>query len=87
MVRRVYRAMTEEVPRERLRVSGGNSSNVEEELSRSFRIPRVGAQQPPLYNPASVSSRPSSCQGGSHLLLGPVPEAFVFCQSVELYQH
>ena len=30
----VYRAMTEEVPCERSRVSGGNSSNVEEELSR-----------------------------------------------------
>ena len=51
LVRRVYRAMTEEVPRERSRVSGGNSSNVEEELSRNFRIPRVGVQQPPLYNP------------------------------------
>ena len=37
--------------RERSRVSGGNSSNVEEELSRNFRIPRVGVQQPPLYNP------------------------------------
>ena len=34
LVRRVYRAMTEEVPCERSRVSGGNSSNVEEELSR-----------------------------------------------------
>ena len=34
LVRRVYRAMTEEVPRERSRVSGGNSSNVEDELSR-----------------------------------------------------
>ena len=51
LVHRVYRAMTEEVPRERSRVSGGNSSNVEEELSRNFRIPRVGVQQPPLYNP------------------------------------
>ena len=51
LVRRVYRAMTEEVPRERSRVSGCNSSNVEEELSRNFRIPRVGVQQPPLYNP------------------------------------
>ena len=36
---RVYRAMTEEVPCERSRVSGGNSSNVEEELSRNFQIP------------------------------------------------
>ena len=36
---------------------------------------------------ALVGSRPSSCQGGSHLLLGPFPEAFVFCQSVELHQH
>ena len=51
LVRCVYRAMTEEVLRERSRVSGGNSSNVEEELSRNFQIPRVGAQQPPLYNP------------------------------------
>ena len=41
LVRRVYRAMTEEVPRERSRVSGGNSSNVEDELSR----------KPPLCNP------------------------------------
>ena len=30
---------------------GGNSSNVEEELSRNFQIPRLGAQQPSLYNP------------------------------------
>ena len=36
---------------------------------------------------ALVGSRPSSCHGGSHLLLGPFPEAFVFCQSVELHQH
>ena len=50
LVRRVYRATTK-VPRERSRVSGGNSSNVEEELSRNFQIPCVGAQQPPLYNP------------------------------------
>ena len=50
LVGRVYRAMTEEVPCERSRVSGGNSSNVEEELSRNFQIPRLGAQQPPLYN-------------------------------------
>ena len=35
LVCRVYRAMTEEVPRERSFVRGGlNSSNVEEELSR-----------------------------------------------------
>ena len=40
-VRRVYRTVTEEVPRERSRVSGGNSSNVENELSR----------KPPLCNP------------------------------------
>ena len=45
LVRRVYRAMTVEVPLERSRVSGGNSSNVEEELSRNFQIPRVGAQR------------------------------------------
>ena len=51
LVRRVYRAMTEEVPCERSRVSGGNSSNVEEELSRNFQIPRLGVQHPPLYNP------------------------------------
>ena len=35
---------------------------------------------------ALVCSRPNSFQGGSHLLLGPFPEAFVFCQSVELHQ-
>ena len=35
---------------------------------------------------ALVGSRPSSFQGGSHLLLGPFPEAFVFCQSVELHE-
>ena len=50
LVCRVYRAMTE-MPYERSRVSGGNSSNVEEELSRNFQISRLGAQQPPLYNP------------------------------------
>ena len=43
--------MTEEVPCERSRVSGRNSSNVEEELSRNFQIPRLGAEQPPLHNP------------------------------------
>ena len=43
--------MTEEVPHERSRVSGGSSSNVEEELSSNFQIPRVGAQQPPINNP------------------------------------
>ena len=31
--------MTEEVPCERSRVSGRNSSNAEEELSRNFQIP------------------------------------------------
>ena len=51
LVYRVYRAITEEVPRERSRVSGSNSTNVQEELSRNFQIPRVGAQQSPLYNP------------------------------------
>ena len=51
LVRRVHRATTEEVPRERSRVSGGDSSNVKEELSRIFQIPRVVAQQPPLCNP------------------------------------
>ncbi|XP_044184851.1 uncharacterized protein LOC122964990 [Acropora millepora] len=40
LVHRVYRAMTEEVSCERSRVSGGNCSNVEEELSRNFQIPR-----------------------------------------------
>ena len=44
-------AVTEEVPHERSRVSEGNYSNVEEELSSNFQIPRVGAQQPKLYNP------------------------------------
>ena len=42
LVRRVYRAMTEGVSCERSRVSGGNFSNVEEELSRNFQIPRLG---------------------------------------------
>ena len=55
LVNRVYRAMTEEVPRERSRISGRNSTNVEEELSRNFQIPRVGAQQSPLYNNAWVT--------------------------------
>ena len=50
LVRRVHRAMTEEVPRERSRVSGGDSSNVKEELSRNLQIPRVVAQQPALCN-------------------------------------
>ena len=36
LVRRVYKAMTEEVPRERSRVSGSDSSNVEEESSRMW---------------------------------------------------
>ena len=76
LVYRVYRAMTAEVPRERSRVSGSNSTNVEEELSRNFQIPRVGAQQSPLYNArvnygSSGSSgkkgklRPSSWKGKS----------------------
>ena len=43
LVRCVYRAMTEEVPCERSPVKGGNSSNVEGELSRNFQIPRLGA--------------------------------------------
>ena len=42
MVRRVYRAITEEIT---------PASNVEEELSRVFFFSRVGAQQPPLCNP------------------------------------
>ena len=63
LVRRVYRAMTEEVPRERSQVSrSGNSSNVEEELSRNFQIPRVGAQQAPLYNPR-VNYGSNGCGG------------------------
>ena len=41
LLRRVYRAMTEEIT---------PASNVEEELSRVF-FPRVGAQQSPLCNP------------------------------------
>ena len=61
--------MTEEVPCERSRVSGGNSSNVEEELSRNFQI---GAQQPPLYNPrvnygSNGSSGKKGGEGGKHL--------------------
>ena len=42
LVRRVYSAMTE-LPRERSRVSGGNSSSVKEELSRKPLLcnPRV----------------------------------------------
>lgn len=54
LVRRVYRAITEEVPRERSREGGANFRNAEEELSRRFQTPRtvgVGAQRPPLYNP------------------------------------
>ena len=51
LVYRVYRAMTEELPRQRSRVGESNSSNVEEELLRNFQIPRVGALQSPLYNP------------------------------------
>ena len=45
LVRGVYIAMTEEVPRERSRVSGGDSSNVEEELSRMWCTARG---EPPL---------------------------------------
>ena len=56
LVRCVYGAMTEEVPRERLRGSGGNSSNVKEEFWRYFQIPRVGAQQPPLCNLSSCGN-------------------------------
>ena len=41
LVRSVYKTMTEEVPCEKSRVSGGNFSNVEEELSRNFQIPRL----------------------------------------------
>ena len=41
LLRRVYRAMTEEITPAR---------NVEEELSRVFYFSRVGAQQSPLYN-------------------------------------
>ena len=41
-LRRVYRAMTEEMT---------PANNIEEELSRAFFSPRVGAQQPPLCNP------------------------------------
>ena len=55
LVPRVYGAMAEEVPRERSRVSGGNSSNVEEELSRNSNSPcccsTAAAQQPPSCNP------------------------------------
>ena len=47
LVRRVHRTMTREVPRERSRVSGDDSSNVKEELSRNFQIPHVVVQQPP----------------------------------------
>ena len=39
LARRVYEAMAEEVPRERSRVSGGNSSNVEKEVSRNSNSP------------------------------------------------
>ena len=43
LVRRVYRAVKEEVPRERSRVSGGNSSDGDEKLSREPLLcnPRV----------------------------------------------
>ena len=48
LVHRFHRAMTREVPRERSRVSGDDSSNVKDELSRNFQILHVVAQQPPL---------------------------------------
>ena len=47
----VFTEQGQEVPRERSRVSGGNSSDVQGELSRNFKILHVGAQQPPLCNP------------------------------------
>ena len=54
------------MPCERSRVSGGNSSNVEEELSRNIQIPRLGAQQPPLYNPrVNYGSKGSSGKKGN----------------------
>ena len=68
LVRRVYRAMTEEVPCERSRVSGGNSTNVEEELSRNFQIPRLGARQPPSWCTATsvyVHSNPRVNDGSN----------------------
>ena len=60
---RVYRAMTEEVPRERSRISGGNSSNVEKELSRNVQIPRVGARYsifPTLFMSWPLNQNPVS---------------------------
>ena len=51
LVHCVYRAMTQEVSCERSPVSGGNSSNIEEELLRNFQILHVDAQQPQLCNP------------------------------------
>ena len=59
LVRCVYKAITEEVPCERSRVSGGNSSNVEEEYN-------------PLYNPrVNYGSNGSSGKKGKkdHSLL------------------
>ena len=58
LVRHVYRAMPEEVSCERSRVSGGNFSNVEEELLRNFQIPRLGTQQPPLVQSTSKLWKP-----------------------------
>ena len=51
LVHRFHRAMTREVPRERSRVSGYDSSNVKDELSRNFQILHVVAQKSPLCNP------------------------------------
>ena len=61
LVRRVYRAMAEEVPRERSRISVGNSSNFEKELSRNAQIPRVGARYsifPTLFYVLTLESKP-----------------------------
>ena len=61
LLRRVYRAMTEEIT---------PASNVEEESSRVF-FPRVGAQQPPLCHPRVNYTFPYSWLVELNLSLSP----------------
>ena len=70
-------AVTEEVPHERSRVSEGNYSNVEEELSSNFQIPRLGAQQPQLYNPGVNYG--SNGSGGEPTEASSLPFLLYFC--------
>ena len=66
LVRRVYRAMTEEVPCERSRMRAGNTNNVEEEWSRNFQIPRLGAQP----RSQGLSSEGRKSVGGDRKIAG-----------------